>query len=504
MSFNRLRTFAVLIIVIYMIATSVLMIASDNTLLILTLELIPPAFSFIMLLIVGNRLQGVTRRSWQMLAAGVFSFLIGQIFWCYYAWTYGYIPVSMADIFWDLQTLFFIIAFVRLFFNQKKGFRSIRIVFDSLLLIIVVTAISWELIIQPNLASLRIGFPTISGMALLMYPVLDLLLLSCLVLAWWVYRRLFHPVITTLLTLSFMLQLIADPIYFYEVTANHRYTYGGWLDHFWSLELFGLALAALYRMKAPLIQPSGSTTRKSPPYFAMLRRIFPYVCLLVLLYFLMDRISRLDGIVIGCAAAIVLVLIRQVTVLSENESLLGQVQRALAKAEYSANHDALSELPNRRFFENKLADALKEAASRGESIAVLFMDLDRFKFINDSFGHATGDMLIRAVADRLKGIVNDGNEMVGRLGGDEFTVLVRRIGDTEELVRLAGLIVQTIAQPYKLEDIELQTTTSVGIALYPQDGIDASELMKQADAAMYRAKELGGNRFQFYGELRGG
>lgn len=495
-----LITFAVLFIVVYMIAMSVLMIASDNTLLILILELIPPAFSFIMLLIAGNRIQGVTRRSWQMLAAGAFSFFIGQIFWCYYAWTYGYVPVSLADIFWDLQTLFFIIAFVRLFVNQKKGLRSIRIVFDSLLLIIVVTAISWELLIQPNLDSLRIGFPTLSGTVLLMYSVLDMLLLSCLVLVWWVYRRMFHPVVTTLLTSSFMIQLIADPIYFYEVTANHRYTYGGWYDLLWSLELFGLALAAVYRMKAPLIQPSGSTVRKVPPYYALLRRIFPYACLLVLLYFMMDRISRLDGIVIGGAAAIVLVLIRQVTVLSENESLLGQVQKALEKAEHWANHDALSELPNRRFVETKLADALKEAANGSESIAVLFMDLDRFKTINDSFGHATGDMLIRAVADRLKGIMSESNGMVGRLGGDEFTVLVRHAGDAGQLKAFAGLIVQTIARPYKLEEIELQTTTSVGIALYPQDGIDASELMKRADGAMYKAKELGGDRFRFYGD----
>ncbi|MFZ2853173.1 MAG: EAL domain-containing protein, partial [Rhodocyclaceae bacterium] len=164
-----------------------------------------------------------------------------------------------------------------------------------------------------------------------------------------------------------------------------------------------------------------------------------------------------------------------------------------------ANHDALTGLPNRNLLNDRLAHAI---ARRSDGMAaVLFLDLDRFKLINDSYGHDVGDELLKAAAARLAACLRN-EDTVARLGGDEFVVLLEDLPGTDTAASIAAKIASRLAEPLIVGGRELPIAASIGIALYPRDGCDAQNLLKNADTAMYRAKEAGGGRFCFFaGEM---
>jgi diguanylate cyclase (GGDEF)-like protein len=168
-----------------------------------------------------------------------------------------------------------------------------------------------------------------------------------------------------------------------------------------------------------------------------------------------------------------------------------------ATAEYRAQHDALTGLPNAVVFADRVDVALTAARRNGRRAAVLFLDLDRFKSINDSLGHAVGDQLLRAVASRLQGALRD-SDTVARNGGDEFTILLSSVDDEMDCARVAEKLLGVFAAPIVAGARELVTSTSIGVAMFPDDGEDVETLLKHADTVMYRAKANGRNAFQLY------
>ena len=167
------------------------------------------------------------------------------------------------------------------------------------------------------------------------------------------------------------------------------------------------------------------------------------------------------------------------------------------KIRRQAYHDALTGLPNRLLFGDRLEVALKQARRNSGRLALLFLDLDHFKEINDSRGHDTGDLLLMEVARRLGEAFRE-EDTVARLGGDEFIILLRDIKGPEEAAEMAGKVISTLAAPFILNGSGLDLTASVGVALYPDHGRSAEELIKNADVAMYRAKHLGRNNHQLF------
>lgn len=168
-----------------------------------------------------------------------------------------------------------------------------------------------------------------------------------------------------------------------------------------------------------------------------------------------------------------------------------------ANLEHQAHHDALTELPNRILFEVHLQEALRRAKRHGERLGLMFIDLDNFKSINDTLGHAAGDELLQTVAERLKICLRE-SDVVARRGGDEFTVLLDRLRQVEDAAVIAEKFIAELSRPVKLAGQIRAVTASIGICCYPEDGLEAPELMKNADMAMYLAKQQGRNRFQFY------
>ncbi|PTR06186.1 PAS domain S-box-containing protein/diguanylate cyclase (GGDEF)-like protein [Nitrosospira sp. Nsp5] len=164
-----------------------------------------------------------------------------------------------------------------------------------------------------------------------------------------------------------------------------------------------------------------------------------------------------------------------------------------------AHYDSLTGLPNRALLADRMRVAIKYAERQSTRLAVLFVDLDRFKPINDSLGHDIGDQLLKAAAQRMQMSVRS-VDTVSRVGGDEFVVLLSQIGTTEDAARVADKLITGLSQPYGVEGHELQVTASVGICIYPDNGTQPNVLLRNADASMYSAKEGGRNRYQFYSE----
>jgi diguanylate cyclase (GGDEF)-like protein len=179
----------------------------------------------------------------------------------------------------------------------------------------------------------------------------------------------------------------------------------------------------------------------------------------------------------------------------ESEARLTHAQRI----EYLAYHDGLTALPNRSLFNKLLSQAISQAQRHDKQLAVAFIDLDRFKQINDTLGHEAGDELLKQVAARLKGSLRE-SDIVARLGGDEFVVMLTELGELEYAASVAEKIITAVGKPYLLLGQEFRVTASIGISAYPRDGLDEQTLTKNADIAMYQAKEDGKNNFQFYSE----
>ena len=179
--------------------------------------------------------------------------------------------------------------------------------------------------------------------------------------------------------------------------------------------------------------------------------------------------------------------------------LQSRLVTAQESLETQATHDPLTNLPNRLLFSDQLTRKLAEAQCGGKTLAVMFLDLDHFKIVNDCLGHSTGDLLLSHVAARLTERMHKA-DVVARMGGDEFTITLSDIRRPEDVVAAATQALQTLSEPFLLGDRKVFVSASMGISLYPRDGTDAETLVMNADTAMYRAKEQGRNRYQLYTE----
>lgn len=178
---------------------------------------------------------------------------------------------------------------------------------------------------------------------------------------------------------------------------------------------------------------------------------------------------------------------------------VSELKAAQERVRILAHHDALTGLPNRHYLGDHLRQALDQAQDTGIPLALLFVDLDLFKHINDTVGHGVGDMVLREVGSRLQGVAG-GDQILARFGGDEFVVVMPQIADGQAAAQLARRIIRELAAPIRVGEYEFSITSSIGITLYPADGTNPDTLLKNADMAMYKAKNGGRDNYQFYTE----
>ena len=206
-----------------------------------------------------------------------------------------------------------------------------------------------------------------------------------------------------------------------------------------------------------------------------------------------DELNAFDAEIIGLLER----MAENVCYALDNFEREAERRRAAQRIEYLASHDALTGLPNRVWFSQALQLAIDSARRTGRRFAVLFIDLDRFKIVNDTLGHAAGDALLEETSRRIKENLRS-SDIVARLGGDEFVVLAQELNDLEQVARVADKLVAVLMEPFAILGQVCRVTASIGISLFPADAQDEPGLMKSADVAMYGAKEAGKNTYRFY------
>ncbi len=185
--------------------------------------------------------------------------------------------------------------------------------------------------------------------------------------------------------------------------------------------------------------------------------------------------------------------------LTNHLALMNELKESQSNYAHLAHHDALTGLPNRVLFSDRLSQAIREAHRKSKLLAVLFIDLDGFKLINDSYNHMFGDEVLKSVANRILGILREGDTLA-RMGGDEFTLILGDVGSADKAGMVADRILATLRECFQIQDRTLFLGASIGISVYPTHGTRVEELVRQADAAMYQAKEEGKNTFRFFSE----
>lgn len=174
-----------------------------------------------------------------------------------------------------------------------------------------------------------------------------------------------------------------------------------------------------------------------------------------------------------------------------------KIKNSNAKIEFLAHHDPLTNLPNRLLLKARLNKSIEKCVELNQKLAILFIDIDNFKVINDTYGHSIGDKIINLVAQRLQKDIRK-NDTISRIGGDEFILVIENIEEHKNIEKIASKIMSDFKDPIKLEEYLFETTISMGISIFPNNGLNVEELIKQADTAMYSAKNAGRNQYQFY------
>ncbi len=434
------------------------------------------------------------RASWMWFGLGQLGWLIGQGIYSSLQLLEHVQPYpSLADAFYLTLIPCFIAGLLLL--NRAPIPRAQRpiLTLDTLIIVCALAGAYWTVAIaqsvQDNHGS---RFALAVGLA---YPLADLLMIALLVvLCVWRPAQFAAPN-TLALTGGLVFFLLADVLYQISTTAG-TYAIAHPMDTLWTIgaALFGAATALRGA------QPAPDPTRPAPLVRAWLRcaeasqLALPYAALLMMLVLALTHYRDTSSVGQGITLVTFLVV-----ALSSGRQLLTQhaARRLQRHLDVQAKHDPLTGLVNRAHLMQRLQGAITHAAHSAQLVAVLFVDLDRFKSVNDTYGHAAGDALLRDVAARLQDAVRD-RDIVARQGGDEFVVVLTGIEASEVTDRVAQRLLRDLSAPFTVSGDSVSISASIGITLCPTEASTASDALKNADAAMYEAKRRGRNTAQFY------
>jgi diguanylate cyclase (GGDEF)-like protein len=428
----------------------------------------------------GIRLHGGShraywRQAWILLAAGLFAYVARAVFA-----TVGFVDpmhVESVAVVGGVASC----AGVLLLLNERVPGRTIDILFQGLIGALALASLVWVLSAGVTSAANDSPLPKLIALTV---PMLDLVIL-------WLLTRLVllsdeHPVAYRFLMAGFVVLLsvhgasAAGALGGIAMAGDVLYAFELWAFCLWSAAAMHPSLGAKFE-PVPL-QP----VRLGWGHFALVASTVSVTPLAAIVGFLRDRPVRLPLVLVASTVLSIIVvayLIRQV--------------RERASGEYRAHHDALTGLPSSVLYADRLVVALAHARRSGKRVGVMYLDLDRFKNVNDSLGHHLGNELLQAVAKRLSGCLRE-QDTVARLGGDEFAILLSDVTGLEDCVAVAKKVLAAFDDPFTLGGRTLMTSTSIGIALFPDDGAAADLLLKNADTAMYRAKSRGRGTYQLY------
>lgn len=284
---------------------------------------------------------------------------------------------------------------------------------------------------------------------------------------------------------GFSLQVLTDSILIY-LRITGKYEEGGLIEPLWLLAILLLGLAGFFRHETSNQEENWGLNDD----FKRDQAILPYMGVLFFILIVLDSYQwKFNALSIGACIVFLLIIVRQLLIMKQNEKLTDQYR-------YLAYHDPLTGLKNRIKFKRDLKQAIAKARKRNHKVALLLIDLDRFKYVNDTLGHYIGDCLLKEVSNRLKGVIGVYDNLY-RLGGDEYIIIIPNASE-RYCQSIAGAILNKFTSSFLVDGYEITVTPSIGISMYPENGKDNDTLFKSADMAMYLAKGNGKNNFQFY------
>jgi len=408
----------------------------------------------------------VERRPWLILGIGLALWAAGDIYYTVYLTDLAEVPFpSLADWLWLAIYPAAYVSLVMLVRGRSPRFHA-SLWLDGLLGGLATAALASALLLDPIIAAT--GGDTLTVAFGLAYPIADLLLLALIVavfgLTGWRPGRSWLLIGGGLIAFA-----IADSLYLLQL-ATDSYVVGTPLDAIWPLALVAIAFSAWQSTTARVIRVEGGPLLTVPAVFAL-------IALGVVIY---DQLAEVGTVsVVLAIAALSAVMVRTLMTFRELQQL--------NESRHQARTDALTGLANRRHILAQLAGAIERAEGRGQELALLLLDLDGFKELNDTLGHHVGDLLLEQLGPRLQTRLR-GGDLLARLGGDEFGVLLAT-GTTPAQARVvAERLREAISEPFDLEDIPVQVDASIGMAFYPKDARDATSLLQHSDIAMYQAK----------------
>ncbi|MEC1525121.1 EAL domain-containing protein [Neobacillus niacini] len=467
-----------------------------------------PLTSSIILFFIYRRLKTKENCIWLFYSLGCFFNFLAVLANGYF-YQKEVLSLGWNHLFYILQILCFLFVFIYIIRMKEENVHLTKFIFDTCIIMTAAITFSWYFIIRNHqIHNIFIGLPL--GDLVLVFGALVFYLGS----------EKLSPFKVLILS-SLLIHVIADSSYFIISIMNIPFS-ERLLYPLWSLWPLLLGIAGTFA-----IQNDDESFEKNNKILSLkdsitLRLLLPYISVILLFMTMIFQHQDSNSLIIGSAAAILLLILRHIFASLENQTLLAkyhelteelelkigerteelssinqQLLSAARKMKHMAYHDVLSGLPNRRMFLERLTTAMDEAKRNQYKLAVIFIDLDRFKNINDTLGHEFGDLLLKHVTKEMAKNVRK-IDTISRQGGDEFTVLFNRIRAEEDVIPLVERIRAIVAKPINIQGQELHVSMSIGIAFYPSDGQNTKELMKNADMAMYRAKEEGRNNYKFY------
>ncbi|WP_191991789.1 putative bifunctional diguanylate cyclase/phosphodiesterase [Bacillus aerolatus] len=471
----------------------------------ISFQIIASAVSIWWIFLTFKKTKKAERQFWLFLCLGSLSYLTALCLWSYDEFTAKTHQTiyNLSGTFWICQNIFYLLGLLLLVYQLKSRLRTMRLILDILIIMSVAAAMSWRFILTPLLSQSASKLYVIK----IIYPILDLGVLFGVLSLLTASHAIFNRKTKVLLIFGLLLLITADTIASY-LTVLKVEIVGSNIDILWGSTLLLIGLSGLYHEEQPLPQ-HGEVYKHKKNHF--LKIILPYSA--VVAFFIVAGVDfyKSDTVFLSFFMVILLIIIRQIFTLFENEALFNklsninehleqtvkkrteQLEETLHEVEHIAYQDMLTGLPNRRLFEKEFSDLL---INKENQFAVMMIDIDRFKNINDNLGHSFGDLLLQEVGERLRD--NRGSHCRAfRIGGDEFSVLIKYLS-IEEAEKAAMNILAKLRKPYTLKDKDIHITPSIGIALYPSDGTDFDTLLTRADLAMYEVKKKGKNDFLFY------
>jgi diguanylate cyclase (GGDEF)-like protein len=446
--------------------------------------------------VAAARNRGRPRAAWALLGASALSWGLGQSVWDWYQIVQGVqIPFpSFADAGYLGAVPLAIVGVLAFPMASERLQSQVRQVLDGLIIAAALLVVSWDTVLG---AVFHVAADSSLKQVLsLLYPLSDIAIITMVLLR---VGRITRSGRTALLLVAIGLAFaaVADSSFAY-LNAVGTYGSGNALDAGWVAGYLLIGLAALRAIGHPM---RGAPPQKLPSRLGSLLPYPPVAAALGMSIAQWVTTGAVTTFTFWTMLTVVsLVLIRQYLVVGDNVSLLGTLTARERELNHQANHDALTGLPNRVYFRDAVASALQHDRSDHTLSAVLFIDLDDFKRVNDTMGHAMGDRVLVIVAQRLRASLRP-TDIAARLGGDEFAVLVEQSPDQPHLDAIAQRILLALREPAVFGGVIIPVCGTIGLALADSETDTCDELLRRADVAMYAAKRRGKDRVGVYRAL---